>query len=685
MVLEARNAPQDLDLSVSSSANPSSSSSNHDHYAPATNTETRANSERDQDGTKERHFVLSCDRCRESKLKCDTKLPRCSFCERQENQCTYTKMLTLRSCDACRKRKLRCYGNSLRCHNCEKSNTQCLRASSGTKRAPPKNAKYVSDLEKKLASVENSLRSKGLLIEVDGKVDLDLTEQMLHERRHKHAQRGLSIPILPSTSRVSLASTRNARARCTAIEIAAVGIDTAIPPVNATQMSDDLFSTSKISTVDRVLRSCAVCCLPGLDCSTQWCDGNFINIPSCCTITAQRVRERVGVDECKNLLDAAHMAKESLDHWNSGAYSDLFTPRTFVQLPDKQTCFVLLQEFFEDFQPLYPIFHKESFMNQVHRHYDSNSCHDISFWASLNAILAIAYRMRVVSHPGNANEDRRAWDHFQNAITAASGFIVRSAELAFVQTFLALTLFLQGTQHYESSRSLLTSAIRTSQSMGLHRVTANSHLDNVTVAQQRIVFWIAYILDKRMCLHSGLPAAQNDDDMDINLPTEESFEILAAPCFPMYGKNINLFQQWCKFARIQGQVYKQLYTAKALHCSTAEISRSINELDEFLQEWRNGTHEDFRPGHKVKVKGIFLHAHVSVLHLAYYNCLTLVHCKDNSPSCRTFGSNKSDWPELQDEQWYHRNATSGTICLNAVRASISLVRNIPLQIYTLSW
>lgn len=188
-----------------------------------------------------------------------------------------------------------------------------------------------------------------------------------------------------------------------------------------------------------------------------------------------------------------------------------------------------------------------------------------------------------------------------------------------------------------------------------------------------------------MCLHSGLPAAQNDDDMDINLPIEESFEFLAAPCFPMYGKNINLFKQWCKFALIQRQVYKQLYTAKALHCSTAEISRIINELDKHLQEWRNGTHEDFRPGQKVKMNGISLHAHVSVLHLAYYNCLTLVHCKNNRPGCRTFGSNKSDWPELQDEQWYHRNATSRTICLSAVRASISLVRNIPLQIYTLSW
>lgn len=148
-------------------------------------------------------------------------------------------------------------------------------------------------------------------------------------------------------------------------------------------MSADLFSTSKISTDDRVLRSCAVCCLPGLDCSTQWCGGNFINIPSCCTITAQRVRERVGVDECKNLLDAAHIANESLDHWNTGAYSDVFTPRTFVQLPDKQTCFLLLQEFFEYFLPLYPIFYKESFMNQVHKHYDGNSCQDISCWASI--------------------------------------------------------------------------------------------------------------------------------------------------------------------------------------------------------------------------------------------------------------------------------------------------------------
>lgn len=499
-VLKVRKPPQDTHLSVGGSAHTLAPSNQHDH-ALVTSSDTKANNERNGNARKGRQFVRTCDSCRECKLKCDEKLPRCSFCESRKKQCTFTKALTMISCDNCRKRKLRCYGNASTCHNCEKSDIQCLRAlNNRNKRAPPRNAKYISDLENKIASVESFLRSEGLLIEVDGKVDFDLTEHMLHERRRRHAQRGSTVQKLPKMSWTRLASIRSAGARRTVSKIAAKGCDTAATPGTAVSAGDGLFSTSKISTYDPVLRPCQICCVSGTGGSIRRCDMTFTNESTCCTMFAQKVRELVGDDECKNVLAAAEEANESLVHWTTGAYSDAFSRCTFAQLPDKQTCFVLLQESFEYFQPLYPIFHRKSFMDRVHLFYDSASCHDISFRTSLDAVLAIAYRMRFMVQPGNVSGDRRGWNHFKNAIAAASGFIVRSGELASVQTCLALALFLQGTQYHESSRSLITMAVRISQTIGLHRDRTRSHLDQITAAQQRIVFWIAYILDKRMCL-----------------------------------------------------------------------------------------------------------------------------------------------------------------------------------------
>ena len=43
-----------------------------------------------------------------------------------------------------------------------------------------------------------------------------------------------------------------------------------------------------------------------------------------------------------------------------------------------------------------------------------------------------------------------------------------------------------------------------------------------------------------------------------------------------------------------------------------------------------------------------------------------------------------NYEELQDEQWYHQNATSRMICVSAIEASISLSRSISLALHNWS-
>lgn len=188
-----------------------------------------------------------------------------------------------------------------------------------------------------------------------------------------------------------------------------------------------------------------------------------------------------------------------------------------------------------------------------------------------------------------------------------------------------------------------------------------------------------------MCLRSGRPPAQDDNDMNVELPSEDPGDNIGnIPLADGKGKT-NLFRLMCTFAIIEGKVYKELYSTKASRFSDGELLNNIGELDRELEEWKDGIPADFRPENEIKASHTPLIIHVVMLHFAYYNCLQTIHRMSVHHGYWTSRLSNYAIQGLNARPLNPRVFSSATICVQAARSTIQLLKYIPQGDYACVW
>jgi hypothetical protein len=282
-------------------------------------------------------------------------------------------------------------------------------------------------------------------------------------------------------------------------------------------------------------------------------------------------------------------------------------------------------------------------------------------------------------------EDDKAWDYFKNAMGVFAELTMRNADLLSVQAILGMALFMQGTPNPQPAFLLVAAALRLSHGIGLHKKATGFNLNPIEIEQRRRVFWIAYMLDKDMSLRAGRPPAQDDDDMNVELPeADPEDQIGNVPLADGKGK-VNLFRLMCEFTVIECQVYKRLYSTKATKQSDGELLNAIGELDQQLEEWKDSIPIDFRPEHEIKASHTPLILHIVMLHFTYYNCLTTIHRMSIHHGFWTSRLSNYALQGLNAKALNPRVYSSAALCTAAARASIDLLKYIPQGDFSCVW
>lgn len=594
-----------------------------------------------------------------------------------------------RACDMCRKKKIKCDGKMPKCSHCENYRTECIFTHVEKKRAPPKGAKYIEGLENRLGRMESLLRLSGLLPEDDaGRTDLGQLEKRLEER-----QRGGSSQASPAQSN---GGAQQVAERLTpqdqtmrspsneAVNPAApvtTSIDGQQGPFQRPQKEIDALTDQMDSLI-----------------SNNCGETRYIGSSSGFSIFSPKgikwVNEKTGDRSFQQMISSATSdEKQGWDHWKPEVFNDLFQRRVFKPLPNKQECYALLKDYFEHFNQMFPLFHEPTFMHLVDRHYSTDPYEGSGWWASLNVALAISHRLRVMSNVVSQTEDEHAWGYLKNAMAVLCELTMKNTDLLSVQALLGMALFLQGTPNPQPSFFLVAAAIRLAHSVGLHKRGSGFGLNEAESEQRKRVFWIAYMLDKDICLRSGRPPAQDDDDMNVELPSEnppDNVGNIPLTSEQIAGdkqgrKTINLFRLLCTFAQIQSGVYKQLYSVKASKQSDGELLNTIGELDAQLEEWKDSIPLDFRPEHEINSTHTPLILQIVVLHFAYYNCLTTIHRMSVHHGYWTNRLSDFAVQGLNSRPLNPRVFMSAALCVNAARTSIGLIRYIPQGDYACVW
>ncbi|KAL9111845.1 MAG: hypothetical protein Q9227_003695 [Pyrenula ochraceoflavens] len=581
-----------------------------------------------------------------------------------------------RACDMCRKKKIKCDGKMPKCSHCINYKTECVFTQVEKKRNPPKGAKYIEGLENRLGRMESLLKLSGLLTEEDaGKTDLGTLEKRLADRSN-------SIGVASQKEHHQSASEQTSQRASETFTST---------PQQESQASPQTSVTSPEAPREQE-QGQEVEALSDMMCSlvTNNCgETRFIGPSSGFSIFSpkgiQWVNEKTGDSSFQNMISTSSVDDNKWVYWKPEIFSDLFVRRIFKPLPPKDEALSLLKDFFENFNCMFPLFHEPTFMHLVERQYSRHPYEESGWWASINVALAIAHRLRVMSNLVPQEEDQKAWMYLKNAMGVITELTMRNTDLLSVQALLGMSLFLQGTPNPQPSFFLVAAAIRLAHSIGLHKRGSAFNLNAVEQEQRKRVFWIAYLLDKDICLRGGRPPVQDDDDMNVELPSEDPPDNIGnIPLADGKGKT-NLFRLMCTFAIISSKVYKRLYSTKAARQTDGELLNTIGELDRELEEWKDGIPLDFRPEHEIKASHTPLILHVVMLHFSYYNCLSTIHRMSIHHGYWT--SRLSDYAiqGLNARPLNPRVFSSAALCVSAARASIHLIKYIPQGDFACVW
>ncbi|KAF4966842.1 hypothetical protein FSARC_5521 [Fusarium sarcochroum] len=350
-----------------------------------------------------------------------------------------------------------------------------------------------------------------------------------------------------------------------------------------------------------------------------------------------------------------------------------FSLPTFHELPSKPVALELITDALKSFNTFFPIFDESDFMHKFHDQYLDSSPGNPSWWACINLVLALAHRFRSMRTYDTGYESTQAFGHIHNALAVVAELNIMHSNLAAVQALVGLAIVLQGTANPHPASVLTAAAIRLAQALGLHRQIPHDSLPKNEIEQGRRVFWHAYLLDKDISLRMRQPFAQDDEDMDAELPSDNLFQPPS-----LGGSNTtDLFRSRIGLAVIQGQVYKRLYSVQAARQSEIQRQEVAQELNSIIGYWKSGVDIDIEDGPMAPLQAPLKIEvlHLLILRFTYVSCLVMidVHTPDTTNLL------------LDVSQMHGTYSIFERACVTESRKAAQLIHLIPHGDYAIVW
>jgi hypothetical protein len=214
----------------------------------------------------------------------------------------------------------------------------------------------------------------------------------------------------------------------------------------------------------------------------------------------------------------------------NGFDADTFSPPFSIPKHDADD---LLNTFWEEIAPLWPIFDEKEFWwaynlmwepsKQTHRNRQEREW-DVVL---VNSVFALVCQQRTMK----SKEGDNGLEYFDRA-NKGLGYIhgnanfgtVRSLLLMVSSTFVlsnAQAIWLRNATRLNEAYNFLGSAIRSAHGIGLHRETRHSRLMPLYIDLRRRTWWCLYCLDVKISIEMGRPLACQAWDINISLPSPQ--------------------------------------------------------------------------------------------------------------------------------------------------------------------
>ncbi|WEW56811.1 DNA-binding transcription factor cat8 [Emydomyces testavorans] len=431
------------------------------------------------------------------------------------------------ACDRCRSKKIRCDGIRPCCSQCANVGFECKTSDKLSRRAFPRG--YTESLEERVRSLEAEVRElKCLLDEKDEKIDI-------LSRLHSFS---------PVARKSAVCSTDSS------VMEHASGSSTRPDPEDTIQVQ--YTSSLREPTQESPFMGPS---------STRAFVDAFVN-----------KLERNGRSSAHISVHAV-LSPSSLSVW----------PRqeSRSRIPPRLVSDQLLNIFFQEWAPFYPIVHRPAIL-RIYGRYTMNPElieNDDYAFAQLNLILGIA----AVSSTARIRQDPVIFE--QNWVPKLEA-LSDDISLPALQCFVLAQMYYSVKSDYKALLRYRSLAVTICLQLGLHQDQKRFSFDSLSNETRKRVFWCQYSLDRFAAALTGLPVLMAESDICAEYPSdaddESATETGFVPTSVKESTRISSALALFSVSRILSKVLKALYPSPVGY----EISLpSMHTLAEELEDW----------------------------------------------------------------------------------------------------
>jgi hypothetical protein len=252
-------------------------------------------------------------------------------------------------------------------------------------------------------------------------------------------------------------------------------------------------------------------------------------------------------------------------------------------LPPRSTADALVQAFFQNIHPNYPLFHRSWF--QLHyeavwvRKADWVQDLDPGWVSCLSMIFVFGAQ---VLEPHDRQQAAIIQRRYTGLVHQTLSRLVATTSIWNVQALLLLQLYEHNAGERNASWMFLGCALRMAIALGMHREGTSVGFDPIERNIRKRVWWTLYIFEKLLSVILGRPSAIDESEISVDLPEESMFESGDIPA--------DYTNYFVGLTRLLERVKRMMYPLPNDNNaeSLSYLLSSAKELLEALDTWYSG-------------------------------------------------------------------------------------------------
>ncbi|KGO72672.1 Transcription factor, fungi [Penicillium italicum] len=477
---------------------------------------------------------------------------------------TGTTSRIAQACDRCRSKKIRCDGVRPCCSQCANVGFECRTSDKLSRRAFPRG--YTESLEERVRSLETEVKDlKDLLDEKDEKIDV-------LSRIHSFSPPQRAPP-------------------------------TRSPSASATVKSNTSDSSGGTFHVERSTTR-----------PSQKSQNPFIGFSS--TQGFADVFTNKLVSEGKS---AAKVPTEALTALSTSVVHG--APNQAVKTPPRLVSDQLINIFFQEWAPLYPVVHRPTILKAYEQYLNNPETlqRNPHVMAQLNLIFGIA----ALSSMSRTNQDPT---FFEENWSASLDSFSSETSVSSLQCFILGQIYCMTKGDYRSLLRYRALGVDICHQLGMHenQESSGNPLEDET---RKKVFWSQYVLDRFCSALTGLPVLLREEDIETQYPVDVDDENVTETGFlpTLPGESTRISSAIALFgaARILNKALDDLFPSKSGYDVCVSKMRSLaGQLDDWLHTLPSHLRLEFSQD---KPSTNVTSSRSPLLSLVYYFIRSLIH------------------------------------------------------------